>query len=31
LRYSWLSLPVALIDWDSSGPGARLDDLGYMA
>lgn len=24
-------LPVALIDWDSSGPGTRLGDLGYMA
>lgn len=24
-------LPVGLIDWDSCGPGARLDDLGYMA
>lgn len=24
-------LPVALIDWDSCGPGERLDDLGYMA
>jgi Ser/Thr protein kinase RdoA (MazF antagonist) len=23
--------PVALIDWDSSGPGERLDDLAYMA
>jgi len=24
-------LPVALIDWDSAGPGARLHDLGYLA
>jgi aminoglycoside phosphotransferase (APT) family kinase protein len=24
-------MPVALIDWSSSRPGARLDDLGYMA
>jgi Ser/Thr protein kinase RdoA (MazF antagonist) len=24
-------MPVALIDWDSCGPGARLSDLGYMA
>jgi hypothetical protein len=24
-------LPVAFIDWDSSGPGQRLDDLGYLA
>ncbi len=24
-------LPVGLIDWDSCGPGSRLEDLGYMA
>jgi Phosphotransferase enzyme family len=24
-------MPVALIDWDSCAPGARLSDLGYMA
>jgi len=24
-------MPVALIDWDSCGPGTRLGDLGYMA
>lgn len=24
-------LPVALIDWDSARPGARLDDLAYLA
>jgi Phosphotransferase enzyme family len=23
-------MPVALIDWDSCAPGARLSDLGYM-